>query len=39
VLIKAHAAGGGACLLASHDAALLDRLGARVVPLRAADES
>lgn len=38
-LIKAHAAGGGACLLASHDAALLDRLGARVVPLRAADES
>jgi ABC-type multidrug transport system ATPase subunit len=32
-LIKAHAAAGGASLLASHDAALLDALGARVVPL------
>jgi ABC-type multidrug transport system ATPase subunit len=29
-LIKAHATAGGACLLASHDAALLDQLGARV---------
>jgi ABC-type ATPase involved in cell division len=28
-LIKAHAASGRACLLASHDAALLDQLGAR----------
>jgi len=32
-LIKHHAASGGACLLASHDAALLDQLGARTVPL------
>ena len=32
-LLKAHAAAGGACLLASHDAALLDQLGARVVTL------
>jgi ABC-type multidrug transport system ATPase subunit len=32
-LVKAHAAAGGACLLASHDAALLDQLGARVVEL------
>ncbi len=29
-LIRDHAAGGGSCLLASHDAALLDQLGARV---------
>jgi ABC-2 type transport system ATP-binding protein len=29
-LVRDHAAGGGACLLASHDAALLDQLGARV---------
>jgi ABC-type multidrug transport system ATPase subunit len=29
-LLKAHAARGRACLLASHDAALLDQLGARV---------
>lgn len=32
-LIRGHAAAGGACLLASHDAALLDQLGARVVAL------
>jgi ABC-2 type transport system ATP-binding protein len=32
-LLRAHAAAGGACLLASHDAALLDQLGARVVTL------
>ena len=32
-LLRAHAADGRACLLASHDAALLDRLGARVVSL------
>jgi ABC-type multidrug transport system ATPase subunit len=32
-LIQAHAAAGRACVLASHDAALLDRLGARVVSL------
>jgi len=32
-LVTAHAAGGGACVLASHDAALLQRLGARVVDL------
>lgn len=32
-LLEAHAAAGGACLLASHDAALLDRLGARVFTL------
>ncbi|HEU4731707.1 MAG TPA: AAA family ATPase, partial [Kofleriaceae bacterium] len=37
-LIKAHAAAGGACLLASHDAALLDQLGARVFRLGTADE-
>jgi ABC-type multidrug transport system ATPase subunit len=29
-LVRAHAADGGACLLASHDAALLDQLGARI---------
>jgi ABC-type multidrug transport system ATPase subunit len=29
-LITAHAAGGGATILASHDAALLDQLGARI---------
>jgi ABC-type multidrug transport system ATPase subunit len=34
-LLRAHAAAGRACLLASHDAALLDRLGARVIPLAA----
>jgi ATPase subunit of ABC transporter with duplicated ATPase domains len=32
-LLRAHAAAGRACLLASHDAALLDRLGARVITL------
>jgi len=32
-LVAAHAAAGGACLLASHDGALLDQLGARVVEL------
>lgn len=32
-LIKAHAVAGGACLLASHDGALLDQLGARVIEL------
>ena len=32
-LLKGHAAGGRACLLASHDAALLDELGARVIPM------
>lgn len=32
-LLKAHAAAGGASILASHDAALLDQLGARVIPL------
>jgi ABC-type multidrug transport system ATPase subunit len=32
-LLKAHAADGRACILASHDAALLDALGARVAPL------
>ena len=32
-LLRAHAAAGRACLLASHDAALLDQLSARVVPL------
>jgi ABC-type multidrug transport system ATPase subunit len=32
-LVKAHAAAGGACLLASHDAALLDQLGARIFQL------
>lgn len=37
-LVKAHAADGGACLLASHDASLLDQLGARIhaMPDRAA---
>lgn len=29
-LVTAHASDGGACLLASHDAALLDQLGARI---------
>jgi len=29
-LLRAHVADGGACLLASHDAALLDQLGARI---------
>ncbi|HET7504991.1 MAG TPA: ABC transporter ATP-binding protein [Kofleriaceae bacterium] len=37
-LLKGHAAAGGACLLASHDAALLDQLGARVFRLRATEE-
>jgi ABC-type multidrug transport system ATPase subunit len=32
-LLRAHAAAGRACLLASHDAALLDQLGARSHPL------
>jgi ABC-type multidrug transport system ATPase subunit len=32
-LTRAHAAAGGACLMASHDAALLDQLGARVFAL------
>jgi ABC-type multidrug transport system ATPase subunit len=32
-LVRDHAAGGGAVILASHDAALLDALGARVVSL------
>lgn len=32
-LVRAHAAAGGASLCASHDAALLDQLGARVFPL------
>lgn len=32
-LTRAHADAGGACLLASHDAALLDTLGARIVAL------
>jgi ABC-type multidrug transport system ATPase subunit len=35
-LIQAHAAAGHACLLASHDAALLDQLGARVFMLPSA---
>jgi ABC-type multidrug transport system ATPase subunit len=30
MLVKRHSAGGGAVILASHDAALLDQLGARV---------
>lgn len=34
-LIRAHATAGRACVLASHDAALLDQLGARVVRLDA----
>jgi ABC-type multidrug transport system ATPase subunit len=29
-LVTSHAEGGGACLLASHDASLLDQLGARI---------
>jgi ABC-type multidrug transport system ATPase subunit len=37
-LLKAHAAAGRACLLASHDAALLDALGAETFPMRAIDE-
>lgn len=32
-LVKAHAAGGGACLVASHDGALLAQLGARTIDL------
>jgi ABC-type multidrug transport system ATPase subunit len=32
-LIREHATGGRACVLASHDAALLDQLGARIVTL------
>ena len=32
-LIKAHAAAGRACILSSHDAVLLDQLGARIVPM------
>jgi ABC-2 type transport system ATP-binding protein len=32
-LVKRHAAAGGACVLASHDAALIDQLDARVVAL------
>jgi energy-coupling factor transport system ATP-binding protein len=32
-LVKRHAAAGGACILASHDAALIDQLDARVVAL------
>ena len=32
-LVKRHAAAGGSCVLASHDAALLGQLGARLVPL------
>jgi ABC-type multidrug transport system ATPase subunit len=35
-LLRTHARAGGACVLASHDAALLDDLGARIVPLPAA---
>ena len=38
-LLKAHAAAGGACLLASHDAALLEQLGARVFALRSVDDA
>jgi ABC-type multidrug transport system ATPase subunit len=33
-LLTAHAAAGGACLLASHDGALLERLHARIVELK-----
>ncbi|HSS03317.1 MAG TPA: ABC transporter ATP-binding protein, partial [Kofleriaceae bacterium] len=33
-LLEAHAAAGGACLMASHDAALLDALGARTYAMR-----
>lgn len=32
-LVRAHAAAGNATVLATHDAALLDQLGARIVPL------
>ena len=32
-LVRAHADGGGASVIATHDAALLDRLGARVIAL------
>lgn len=38
-LVTAHAAGGGACVLASHDRALLERLGARVFDLTQAAAS
>lgn len=34
-LLREHAAAGHSCLLASHDAALLDQLGARIVALSA----
>jgi ABC-type multidrug transport system ATPase subunit len=37
VLLKAHTAGGGACILASHDAALLDELGATTFVMRAVE--
>jgi ABC-type multidrug transport system ATPase subunit len=37
-LLKAHAASGRACLLASHDAALLDALGAQTFALRSIEE-
>jgi len=33
VLLKQHADGGGACVLASHDASLLEQLGARVITM------
>lgn len=36
ILVKEHAANGGACVLASHDAALLETLGARTVSVQAA---
>ena len=36
-LVNQHAADGGACILASHDAALLDQLGARRFALAALD--
>jgi ABC-type multidrug transport system ATPase subunit len=32
-LVRAHATAGGTCLVSTHDAALLDRMGARVLPL------
>ncbi|MBA3542370.1 MAG: ABC transporter ATP-binding protein [Deltaproteobacteria bacterium] len=32
-LVTAHATNGGACIMASHDAALLERLGARVIAM------
>jgi len=38
-LIKGHAADGGATILASHDAALLDHLGARIFTMAAPAES